>query len=165
MIMKNLLNLCVFPLFAFCSFLQVGNLRVNSSMETENLLKDKSQIGYLFFKVEKSDSGPEKVTLESKKITDGKLKSVPAYNRNSAGIGDFIVSLTDGNGKEINKQIVEDPLNQNMESFEKEGINRHKVSLENAEFSVRYPHSADIRIVKVEKITNAGNQLLFNQKL
>jgi hypothetical protein len=163
--MKNLLNFFIFPSFIFCSFLQLNDLNLGSSLKNENFSRDKSQIGYLFFKVEKTKSGPEKITLESKKITEGKLKSTPVFDRNSAGTGDLIISLTDANGKEFVKQIVEDPLNQNMESFEKEGISRHKVSSETAEFSVRYSHSAEIQVVKVEKITNAGNQLLFNQKL
>lgn len=165
MIMKNLLNLFILPVFVFCSFLQVKDLSPGSSAKNENSLEDKNQIGYLFFKVEKTKSGPEKITLESKKITDGKLKSTPSFDRSSAGIGDFIISLTDASGKELVKQLIEDPLNQNLESFDKEGINRHKVSTDNAEFSVRYSHSADIQVVKVEKVTNAGNQLLFNQKL
>lgn len=163
--MKNVLNLFILPVFVFCSFLQVKDLGLGSALKNENSLRDKNQIGYLFFKVEKTKSGPEKITLESKKIADGKLKLAPAFDRNSAGVGDFIISLTDANGKELVKQIVEDPLNQNMESFDKEGISRHKVSTETAEFSVRYSHSAEIQVVKVEKITNVGNQLLFNQKL
>lgn len=163
--MKNLLNFFILPTFIFCSFLQMNDLNIGGSLKDENFSRDKNQIGYLFFKVEKTKSGPEKITLESKKLADGKLKSTPSFDRNSAGIGDFIISLTDANGKEFVKQIVEDPLNQNMESFEKEGISRHKVSTETAEFSIRYSHSAEIQVVKVEKITNAGNQLLFNQKL
>ncbi|MBK1898234.1 hypothetical protein [Chryseobacterium paridis] len=163
--MKNLLNLFILPVFVFCSFLQLNDLSLGRASKNENPVKEKNQIGYLFFKVEKSKSGVEKITLESQKITDGKLKMNPVFDRNSAEIGDFVISLTDGNGKEFAKQLVEDPLNQNMESFDKEGISRHKVSTETAEFSVRYSHSAEIQVVKVEKITNAGNQLLFNQKL
>lgn len=163
--MKNLLHLFILPLFVYCSFLQVNGLPKGDSSKSKNSVSDKGQIGYLFFKVEKNSSGLEKITLQSKKIADGKLKSVPSFDRNSAGIGDFIVLLTDESGKEIVKQLVEDPLNQNMESFEKEGISRHKVSLETAEFSVRYSHSAEIQTVRVEKITSAGNQLLFNEKL
>lgn len=165
MIMKNLLNLFVFPVFVLCSFLQVNDLMTGGPIRNEKSQEGKNQIGYLFFKVEKSSSGMEKITLEGKKITGGKLKAIPAFDRSSLGIGDFIVSLTDANGKEFTKQIVEDPLNQNMESFEKEGIKRHKVSLNSAEFSIRYPHSSEIKIVKIEKATNAGNQLLFTQKL
>lgn len=163
--MKNVLNLFIIPVFIFCSFLQMNDLNQNTSAKNENSIKGKDQIGYLFFKIEKNESGLEKITLESKKVTEGKLKVMPTFDRNSAGMGDFVVSLTDENGKEIVKQTVEDPLNPNMESFEKEGISRHSVSLENAEFSIRYSHSADIRSVKVEKITKAGSQLLFNEKL
>lgn len=165
MIMKILLQLFILPVFVYGSFLQVNGLPKGDSLKSETSLTDRGQIGYLFFKVEKNSSGLEKITLESRKVADGKLKSIPSFDRNSAGIGDFIVLLTDANGKEIVKQLVEDPLNQNMESFEKEGISRHKVSLETAEFSVRYSYSEEIKTVRIEKITSAGNQILFNEKL
>ncbi|MDH6251236.1 hypothetical protein M2347_000963 [Chryseobacterium sp. H1D6B] len=162
--MKNLLNLFILPVFLFCSFLQMSKLNMGSAVVNVDSQKSKDQIVYLFFKVEKNNSGQEKITLEEKKMAEGKLKMTPDFDKNSAGIGDFIVSLTDVNGKEIIKQIVEDPLNQKMENFEK-GIDRHTVSVQNAEFSVRYSYTAEIKVVKVEKITNTGSQLLFNQKL
>ena len=96
---------------------------------------------------------------------EGRLKSKPSFDRNSAKTGDFIISLNDANGKEIVKQIVGDPLNPELERFDEEGISRNKVSLQNAEFSVRYSHSEEIEVVRVEKVTTEGSQLLFTQKL
>lgn len=165
MSMKNLLTLFMFPAFLFCNFLQVKDLNRNSDVRNENLLKGNDRIVYLFFKVEKNNSGVEKVVLEDKKITEGKLKSKPSFDRKTAKMGDFIISLNDVNGKEIIQQIVGDPLNLELERFSEEGIDRNKVSLQNAEFSVRYSHSEEIKVVKVEKITNTGSQLLFTQKL
>jgi hypothetical protein len=133
-----------------------------SRIETEN--PTTSKIGYLFFKVEKSISGIEKITLQEKKITEGKLKSNPVFDEKSIKTGDFIISLTDTNGKEVIKQIIEDPLHPVMETYQ-DGISRTKVSLQNAEFSVRYSHSENISVVKIEKVTSAGNQLVFTQRL
>lgn len=161
--MKNLLHLFTLPVFLFCGFLQVGGLKPDMA-DNENYTISKSQIVYLFFEVKKSDSGLEKIILQNKKVAEGKLKFTPPFDRNSVNNGDFIVSLTDSNGKEIVKQMVEDPLNPKMENFDN-GIGRHELSLQNAEFSIRYSHSDEIKIVKIEKVTKEGNQVLFIQKL
>lgn len=163
--MKNGILFFILPTFLFCNFLQVRDLNREGAVRNEKIEKSKDQIVYLFFKVEKNTSGIEKVMLEDKKITEGRLKSKPSFDKNAARTGDFIISLNDTSGKEISKQIVHDPLNPELERFGEEGISRNKVALQNAEFSVRYSHSDDIKIVKVEKITNDGNQLLLNQKL
>ncbi|SFZ95713.1 hypothetical protein SAMN05216324_11234 [Chryseobacterium limigenitum] len=163
--MKNSLIFFMFPVFLFCNFLQMKDLQGNSRVRNDKLLEAKDQIVYLFFKVEKNNSGVEKIVLEDKKIMEGRLKSKPSFDRNSAKTGDFIISLNDANGKEIVKQIVGDPLNPELERFDEEGMSRNKVSLQNAEFSVRYSHSEEIKVVRVEKVTTDGSQLLFTQKL
>ncbi|WP_449400562.1 hypothetical protein [Chryseobacterium wanjuense] len=103
--------------------------------------------------------------MQEKKITAGKLKSIPNSDESNGQNGDFIVSLTNANGKEIIKQIVEDPLNPSREVYDKDVVSRNKISLQNAEFSVRYSHSNEIQMVKIEKISETGKQLLFTQKL
>ncbi|MBB4807673.1 hypothetical protein HNP38_002979 [Chryseobacterium defluvii] len=159
--MKNVLYLFVFPSLLLCNLLPTNSL----SWEVNKVsFKNASQITYLFFKVEKNGTGPDKIILQGKKQAPGKLKFQPAFDRNSGNVGDYIVSLTDVGGKEIVKQLVENPLNPEMESFDN-GIGRNKVSLQNAEFSIRYPHSDEIRVVKIEKITKEGSEQLFIQKL
>lgn len=159
--MKNLLHLFVLPIFIFYNLLHVNEL--NRSRE-RTPFHENSQIVYLFFAIEKTDQGMDKIILQDKKMMPGKLKSQPIFNRDSGKAGDLIVSLMDSEGKDVVKQLIEDPLNPEMETYES-GISRHKVSLQNAEFSVRYSHSAEISSVKVEKITPKSNQLLFTQKL
>ncbi|MEN4758740.1 hypothetical protein ABEG63_00200 [Chryseobacterium sp. C39-AII1] len=161
--MKNLFTILIIPSFLIGGLAKLNHLQGNE-MKVQHSSLNKNQIGYLFFKVEKDKSGAEKVTLQDQKISEGKLKFTPTYDRNSANIGDFIITLTNASGKEIVKQSIEDPLNPVMESFE-DTIQRTKLSLQNAEFSIRYPHSAEVSMVKVEKITNGGNQLLLTQKL
>jgi len=161
--MKNLFTILIIPSFLIGGLAQLNHLQGNE-MKVQHSSLNKNQIGYLFFKVEKDKSGVEKVTLQDQKISEGKLKFTPTYDRNSANVGDFIITLTNASGKEIVKQSIEDPLNPVMESFE-DTIQRTKLSLQNAEFSIRYPHSVEVSMVKVEKITNGGNQLLLTQKL
>ncbi|SDQ85976.1 hypothetical protein SAMN05421664_2872 [Chryseobacterium soldanellicola] len=162
--MKNLLSCFILPVFLFCNFQGMKDLNRNNIDKAETKNQSSNKIGYLFFKVEKDASGVEKITLQEKKITEGKLKSNSIFDEKSTRTGDFIISLTDTNGKEIIKQKVEDPLNPSMETYE-DGISRTKVSLQNAEFSVRYSHSENISAVKIEKVTSKGSQLIFTQKL
>lgn len=162
--MRNLIIFLTLPFYFISNFLQVKYLKENSEVTTISSLTNNTKIVYLFFKVEKTNSGSEKITLQEKKITDGKLKSNLISGENDGSIGDFVISMTDTNGKEIVRQMIEDPLNPTMEVYGKD-ISRKKISLQDAEFSVRYSHSAEIQMVKVEKITNSGKQLLFTQKL
>lgn len=162
--MRNLIIFLTLPFYFISNFLQVKYLKENSEVTTISSLTNNTKIVYLFFKVEKTNSGSEKITLQEKKITEGKLKSNLISGENDGSIGDFVISMTDTNGKEIVRQVIEDPLNPTMEVYG-EDISRKKISLQDAEFSVRYSHSAEIQMVKVEKITNSGKQLLFTQKL
>lgn len=163
--MKNLMIFLTLPFYFFYSFLQVKEVKDTGENPAMRTLSKSPQIAYLFFKVEKTNSGAEKITLQEKKITEGKLKSVPNSDENNGQNGDFIVSFTNANGKEIIKQIVEDPLNPSREVYDRDQISRNKISLQNAEFSVRYSHSDEIQMVKIQKISETGKQLLFTQKL
>lgn len=162
--MKNLIIFFSIPFCFCCNILQVKYLNGKPENTSINSLSKNSQIVYLFFKVEKTDSGSEKITLQEKKIADGKLKSNPIFDESERKIGDLVISMTDANGKEIVKQLIEDPLNPTREVYG-DKISRHTLTLQNAEFSVRYSHSAEIQMVKIEKITDSGKQLLFTQKL
>lgn len=162
--MRNLIIFLTLPFYFISNFLQVKYLKENREITTISSLRNNAKIVYLFFKVEKLNSGSEKITLQEKKIVDGKLKLNPVSSENGGNIGDFIISMTDADGKEIAKQVIEDPLNPTMEVYG-EDISRKKISLQDAEFSVRYSHSAEIQMVRIEKITSSGKQLLFTQKL
>lgn len=122
------------------------------------------QILYLFFKVEKDPLGMEAFTLEEKKIANGKLKNIEDCDENSLKEGDYIISLLGPDGKEVVKQHLEDPLNPEMEVYE-DKISRKKLSLQKAEFNVRFSYTKEIAGVKIEKITLMGKRLLFNQNL
>ncbi|MEF9479135.1 hypothetical protein OWR28_16640 [Chryseobacterium sp. 1B4] len=65
--------------------------------------------------------------------------------------GDFVVTLTGADGKEIVKQAVQDPLHPVMEVYDIKEIKRFKASLQRAEFSLRFPYSENVRYVKIEK--------------
>ncbi|UOU99671.1 hypothetical protein MUU74_06875 [Chryseobacterium daecheongense] len=161
--MKNLLSFFILPVFVLGNLLPFNYLRGSRGIRIEKQLEKDNQIVYLFFKVEKDNSGMEKITFQGKKMSPGKLKLEPTFDRGSAGIGDYIISLNDSGGKEIGKQLVKNPLNPEMEIYE-DGISRNKVVLQDAEFSIRYSHG-NVTMVKIEKLTKEGTQLLFTQKL
>lgn len=163
--MKNLFNFFIVPVLLLCSFQKsttLGNLRDRAS--GAEILKE-NKILYLFFKADKEASGKDRIVLQEKKIAAGKLKFTPAFDRSEVETGDLLVIVSDSDGKEIEKQLIKNPLYPEMEVYEKEGISRKRINLQDAEFSVRYAYSEKIRTVKIEKVTESGTELLFTQKL
>ncbi|NIF07879.1 hypothetical protein F3J23_20845 [Chryseobacterium sp. Tr-659] len=160
--MKNLLNWLMIPVFLLCSFQEKNELYPSGSASA---ITKNDRIIYLFFKADRNSSGNEKVILQSSRISDGKLKHMPSFDRNEIQKGDFVITLAESGGKEIARQLVKDPLNPELEVYEKDGISRHKASLQNAEFSARFSYSENVQLIKVEKATDSGLQLVFTQKL
>ncbi|MBV8328215.1 hypothetical protein [Chryseobacterium sp.] len=163
--MKNLLNLFIVPAFLFCSFQKKSELALLGDFATEKSVKKADRIMYLFFRTDKDLSGNAKIVLQETKISEGRLKFLPSFDRNEIREGDFVITIIKADGKEAAQQLVKNPLNPELEVYEKEGISRHQASLQNAEFSVRFSYAEDIRSVKIEKATEDGLQLLFTQKL
>ncbi|WP_162800969.1 hypothetical protein [Chryseobacterium sp. KLBC 52] len=161
--MKNVFNVLIVPVFLLFSFKEGNNLVQNKHSETLTAKSDR--IIYLFFKADKDQSGNAKITLQSSKIANGRLKHVPSFERDDVRKGDLVITLTGSDGKEVGKQLVKDPFNPELEVYEKEGISRHKASLQNTEFSARFSYSENIQSVKIEKATDDGVLLLFTQKL
>lgn len=163
--MKNVLSFLTIPFFLLCSFQKEdGGFRGAESRIVSAPVKSE-RIIYLFFKADKDQTGNEKVVLQSRKISEGKLKQIPSFDRSELQKGDFIITIAEAGGKEVAKQLIKDPLNPVMEVYEKEGISRHKASLQTTEFSTRFSYSENVQLVKVEKATDSGVQLLFTQKL
>ncbi|QBA19923.1 hypothetical protein EU348_01570 [Chryseobacterium indologenes] len=161
--MKNVFNVLIVPVFLLFSFKERNNLVQNKHSET--LAAKSERIIYLFFKADKDQSGNAKITLQSTKIADGRLKHTPSFERDAVRKGDLVITLTGADGKEMGKQLVKDPFNPELEVYEKEGISRHKASLQNTEFSARFSYSENIQSVKIEKATEDGAQVIFTQKL
>ncbi|WP_426481530.1 hypothetical protein [Chryseobacterium sp. R2ACT005] len=163
--MKNVFNVLIVPVFLFCSFQKENGLTQKRQSLSETVARKGDRIIYLFFKADKDQSGNAKITLQSSKITDGRLKHTPSFERNGVDKGDLIITLTESGGKEVAKQLVKDPFNPELEVYEKEGISRHKASLQSTEFSARFSYSENVQTIKIEKATDDGAQLLFTQKL
>lgn len=161
--MKNVFNVLIVPVFLLFSFKERNNLVQNKHSET--LAAKSERIIYLFFKADKDQSGNAKITLQSTKIADGRLKHTPSFERDAVRKGDLVITLTGADGKEMGKQLVKDPFNPELEVYEKEGISRHKASLQNTEFSARFSYSENIQSVKIEKATEDGAPVIFTQKL
>ncbi|TZG00296.1 hypothetical protein FW781_10360 (plasmid) [Chryseobacterium panacisoli] len=163
--MKNVFNVLIVPVFLFYSFQKENGLTQKRQSLSETTVKKGDRIIYLFFKADRDQSGNAKITLQSSKITDGRLKHMPSFERNEVHKGDLIITLTESGGKEVVRQLVKDPFNPELEVYEKEGISRHKASLQSTEFSARFSYSENVQTIKVEKATDDGVQLLFTQKL
>lgn len=165
MIMKNLLNFFIVPVFMFCSFQKESALSLSRETESGKIAAVSDSIIYLFFKVNKDRSGNDQIALQESKITSGKLKAAPVFDKKEAKNGDLIITISAEDGSEIAQQLVKNPLKPELEVYEKEGITRYQASLQNAEFSVRFSFSENVRNLKIEKITEKGAQVIFTQKL
>ncbi|CAA7390069.1 hypothetical protein [Chryseobacterium fistulae] len=163
--MKNLFNALIIMGFFYFTYGGFNDFTLGSPIKSSLSALDKGEIIYLFFQVEKNNSGQYKIALQDKKITEGKLKSIPSFNEKSVKVGDLIISLMDSNNKDLVKQILEDPLNPIMENYSEEGISRNLVPLQKAEFSIRYPKLKSITMIKIEKKTLSGTQIIFTEKL
>lgn len=161
--MKNVFNVFIVPVFLFFGVQERNNLVHNKRSETFTAKSER--IIYLFFKADKDQSGNAKITLQSTKIADGILKHTPSFERDAVRKGDLVITLTGADGKEMGKQLVKDPFNPELEVYEKEGISRHKASLQNTEFSARFSYSESVQSVKIEKATEDGTKVIFTQKL
>ncbi len=152
----NLLTVSVLFLYGNHHYKGQSQKALNPAVQSDN------QISYLFFKIAKQDSQPEKITLVEKKTVAGKMKSIPSLSLEDAKNGDLLITLVDSGGKMIAQQIIEDPLNPELESFG-DKIERHKLTLKETEFSVRFPFSKETKSVKIEKISDSSKKLLFIQ--
>ena len=162
--MKNITMKIFTSLMAVSILTCFGMVEVKSQSQTlqEVSVQSKNQIVYLFFKISKDHSGVEKISIYDQKIVNGKMKSMPAFDENQVENGDLIITLCDKSGKEIYRQNAKNPLNPELESFG-DKMSRHKLSLQESEFSFRFPHSTEIKSVKIEKFINSKKQLLFTK--
>jgi len=161
--MKNVFNVFIVPVFLLFGLPDGNNLVQNKHSDTMKTNNDR--IIYLFFKADKDQSGNAKITLQSTKIAEGRLKYMPSFERDNVRKGDLIITLTGSADKEEGKLLVKDPFNPEMEVYEKERITRQNPYLQNAEFSTRFSYSENVQSVKIEKATDDGVQLIFTQKL
>lgn len=141
---------------------ELGGFKSQSKSSEKIIQQSENQIVYLFFKIKKDTKGVETILLYDKRIAKGKLKSMPSYNDREALQNDFLITLLNSKGEEMIKQSLEDPLNPELESYG-DSIERHKMSLQESEFSFRFPYSDEIKSIKIERINDSKKQLLFTQ--
>ncbi|MGI9580228.1 hypothetical protein ACR1PO_03340 [Chryseobacterium sp. RRHN12] len=161
--MKNTIIMLAAVLLPFYSVEKEKTLPSWSNDKTVIAAQKKEQILYLFFTIEKKVS--EKITLKQSKIAEGRIRTFLGFDEARVQEGDFVVTLTGADGKEIVKQAVQDPLHPVMEVYDIKEIKRFKASLQRAEFSLRFPYSENVRYVKIEKKKGQDKKLLFTQKL
>lgn len=123
-----------------------------------------NKIVYLFFEIEKTANGTEQVKHTDTKITEGTLKTGSLRNKEHLP-GNIQVTFLGKDGKSVSEQIIEDPLNPMMETYAQEGMNKEKINLPKAEFSIRFNQTGNISSVQLEKITEKSTSHLITLKL
>ena len=123
-----------------------------------------NSIVYLFFGIEKTPSGSEKVTHTETRITKGIIKNTSIDNKENKA-GNLLITMLGKGGEVVEERIIEDPLNPVLEVFAEDGLSKNKVNLSKAEFSVRFNQKGEISSVKIEKITKTSKNNLITLKL
>lgn len=142
---------------------QVSSTTNNAVTATTSPEIKKNQIIYLFFEAETTANG-EQITLKDKKITEGTLKN-SAIEQAERIPGNIVVQMMGNGGTVVEERIIEDPLNPVMESYSEEGIEKGKMKLQRAEFSVRFNQTGNISTIKLEKLLPNGKKHLLTINL
>lgn len=140
------------------------NSVASDSSPISAVTKTENSIVYLFFEIEKSENGLEKVKLTGTKISEGFIKNASIENKASLP-GNLLISFLNKSGAVLEERIIEDPLNPILEVYAEEGLSKNKLNLKKAEFSVRFNQKGEISNVKVEKITEKSKNTLITLKL
>lgn len=140
------------------------NVSTGNQNPTAEPAKPKQNIVFLFFEIERNQSGTETLRLTDKKITEGFVKNSSLENKPNIP-GNIAVTFLGKDGQIISERIIEDPLNPMMETYSEEGINKEKMNFPKAEFSLRFNQNGDISAVTLEKITQTSKTKLLTIKL
>lgn len=130
----------------------------------QTAIKSENAIVYLFFTIEKETHGNELVKHTETKITSGTIKNASLESKENTP-GNIRVTFLGKDGKEISERFIEDPLNPMMEVYAEEGINKEKMKLTKADFSVRFNQNGETVAVTLEKITNSAKKHLITIQL
>ena len=150
--------------FSSCNSQQSTSAISAQNPPTTNTTNLENKIVYLFFTIERSENGNEIVKFTDKKITDGIIKNASINDKEYAA-GNILVTFLAKDGKEISRRIIEDPLNPEMEIYAEEGLDREKIKLPKAEFSIRFNQTGKISQVILEKINSNSKTNLATIKL
>ena len=139
----------------------------SSSMGASKSMPNKSvqenSIVYVFFEIEKI-ADQEKVVHIKTQTTKGILKNGSVENKPRIA-GNLLFTLLGKNNEIVEERIIEDPLNPLLEVYAEEGLSKNKLTLNKAEFSIRFNQKGNILAVKVEKITANSKKNLLTLKL
>ena len=124
-----------------------------------------SKIVFLYFDIVESVDGLDKITLTENQVVDGQLKENTILNAPRKA-GNLILQITDNNGEIQEEQIIENPLNQNIEQYGESGeMNSQNVELEKSQFYMRFNQQKDSKSIVILKILPSKNVELFNQAI
>ncbi|WP_143071371.1 hypothetical protein [Kaistella jeonii] len=162
--MVRLLSFCYLPLLILMGSCNVQTAVPNNSGSIPKGVAPENSIVYLFFGIEKTPSGSEKVTHTETRITKGIIKNTSIDNKENKA-GNLLITMLGKGGEVLEERIIEDPLNPVLEVFAEDGLSKNKVNLSKAEFSVRFNQKGEISSVKIEKITTTSKNNLITLKL
>lgn len=119
--------------------------------------KEVSKIAFLYFDIEKSSGSNEKITLTQTQAVDGELKENTILNAPQKE-GNLILQILDNQKRVLEEQIIENPLNQNIEQYNQSGVtSSQNVQLAESQFYMRFNYKKGMKSVKILKIQAPEN--------
>lgn len=124
-----------------------------------------SKIVFLYFDIEKNSENKELITLTNTQAVDGQLKENTIINA-AKKEGNLILQVLDSEKKVVEEQIIENPLNKNIEQYNESGeANTHTVNLQKSQFYMRFNQQNNTKSIKILKISSAGEVEVFHQNI
>lgn len=119
--------------------------------------EDASKIVFLYFDIEKTSGNNESINLTETQLVDGKLKENTILNAPMKE-GNLILQILDDKKRVLEEQIIENPLNQNIEQYNQSGVtSSQKVEQAESQFYMRFNYKKEMKTVKILKIKASEN--------
>lgn len=150
-------------------FVSCGNTKdLEISPEKEVIIPEEeetSKIVFLYFDIEKSGENMERITLTKTQVVDGELKENTIINE-APNEGNFILQILDTQKKVLEEQIIENPLNKNMEHYSQSGEpTSQNMKLNKGQFYMRFNKQKNMKSIKILRIQASEKSEIFSQPI
>lgn len=126
---------------------------------------DQNKIVFLYFNIEKDKHNKLTISLMETQVVEGSLKENTVKNAPSVE-GNLIVQLMDDKQRVKEEQVIQDPLDREMEVYLKEDtLTKEVVSIEKGDFFIRFNRNENINSIKIFKIQSQGKIEVFNKPI
>ena len=158
------MNAFIFLLLASCGTVNDTDIKDIEEVKMPNE-EIPAQIIFLYFDIKKGSENKELITLTNTQIVAGQMKENVILNAPRKE-GNLILQILDNQDKVIEEQIIQNPLNKNIETYDQNNqANTKNVQLEESQFYMRYNNQNNPKNIKILKILPSGDIELYKEKI